>query len=160
MIIDFVKLVGLQSEAITFVIGSFDLLHTGHLHFLQKAKEVGGGKLLVGIIEDDIITEQKGKDRPIVSQQDRAELVDALKVVDYVFLAPALSISEVANEVIRSVHPENAVASREDYETRKQDWQTKGTNLILIDKIPERSTTKIVQKITRLRYTATDGQER
>ncbi len=132
----------------TFVIGTFDILHVGHLHFLEEAKKAGNdNKLLVGIISDKLVRERKGDGRPVNHAEDRAEMVDALGVVDYVFVAPEIPIGEIAAEVIKAVHPEFAVASREDWENRTEDWHAEGTKLVLIDKIPDRSTTKIVQKI-------------
>jgi len=148
MLMDFHNLAAIRNEEITFVIGAFDILHVGHVHFLNEAKKAGNNhKLLVGIIPDEIVRDRKGADRPVNSEQERAEIVNSLKMVDYVFIAPELPVGEVAKSVIEMVKPEYAVASKNDWEKRTEDWQTGGTELILIDKIPERSTTKIVQKI-------------
>ncbi len=148
MIVDYSDLSTLATGKVTFVIGTFDILHVGHIHFLEEAKKAGNGnKLLVGIVPDKIVRERKGVGRPLNYAVERAELVNALSLVDYVFVAPELPIGEIATQVIQTVHPEFAVASREDWEHRTEDWNTEGTKLILIGKIPERSTTIIVQKI-------------
>src|SRR6266850_2899865 len=67
--------------------GAFDLLHVGHLRYLQAAKEAtGGGILIVGVNTDASVRGMKGPSRPIVPEQERAELVDALRCVDRVVL--------------------------------------------------------------------------
>lgn len=148
MLVSFDRLDVLCNERLIFVIGAFDILHVGHIHFLEQAKKAGKNhKLLVGIISDSVVRERKGADRPVNNENDRAEMVNSLKMVDYVFIAPEQPVGEVAKRVIEMVKPEYAVASKEDFENRTEDWQVEGTKLILIDKIPERSTTKIVQKI-------------
>ena len=67
------------------VTGVFDLLHIGHLRFLEAARRLGDA-LLVGVEGDDRVRRWKGADRPIQSQEDRAALLAALRVVDGVFV--------------------------------------------------------------------------
>lgn len=150
MIITFDKLNSL-SEPVTYVIGTFDILHAGHIHFLEQAKLAGEShKLLVGIIPDKIVRERKGSDRPVIYEEERAIIVDALKSVDFVFIAPELPLGDISRMVIDKVHPEFSVVSKEDWENRVGEWQIEGTKLIKIDKIQDRSTTKIVQKIKKV----------
>ena len=148
MIVDFDELIKLAPESLTFVIGAFDILHAGHIHFLEEAKRSGrGNKLLVGLLPDETVRQRKGADRPIIHEDERAIILDSLKVVDYVFIAPVNSISNISSKVIAKVHPEYSVATRDDWNARSEEWSTDGTELILIDKIPERSTSHIVRKI-------------
>lgn len=65
--------------------GAFDLLHIGHLRFLQAARRLGDA-LLVGVESDERVRRWKGSDRPIQSQEDRCELLAALRIVDRVVL--------------------------------------------------------------------------
>lgn len=67
------------------VTGVFDLLHVGHLRFLEAARQLGD-RLVVGIESDDRVRRWKGPRRPIQSQEDRCELVRALRCVDEVFV--------------------------------------------------------------------------
>jgi cytidyltransferase-like protein len=67
------------------VTGVFDLLHIGHLRFLEAAKRLGGS-LAVGVEDDERVRRWKGPERPIQSEEDRCELLRALRVVDRVFL--------------------------------------------------------------------------
>ena len=67
--------------------GAFDLLHVGHLRYLEAAKSlVRGGLLFVGVNSDASVRLAKGEGRPIVPERERAELIAALRCVDYVVL--------------------------------------------------------------------------
>jgi rfaE bifunctional protein nucleotidyltransferase chain/domain len=67
--------------------GAFDLLHVGHVRYLQAAKELTrGGLLFVGVNSDASVRLSKDPSRPLVPERERAEIVDALRCVDYVVL--------------------------------------------------------------------------
>ena len=68
---------------IVFTNGCFDILHSGHISLLQKARELGDG-LVVGINSDASVARIKGPKRPIISENERAELIDGLEMVDFV----------------------------------------------------------------------------
>ena len=75
-----------QRKRIVFTNGCFDLMHVGHTRYLQAAKALGD-LLVVGVNSDDSVQSlKKSPDRPIVSDQQRAEVVGALGCVDYVIL--------------------------------------------------------------------------
>ncbi|GAG14983.1 unnamed protein product, partial [marine sediment metagenome] len=74
-----------EGKKIVTTNGSFDLLHIGHVKSLQKAKEYGD-ILIVGLNSDSSIKQYKSKDRPIVGQKERAEMLAALECVDYVVI--------------------------------------------------------------------------
>ncbi len=73
------------NKKVVLVGGCFDILHIGHLRFIQKAKKFGD-VLVIGINSDKLIKNTKGKHRPIIPQNQRAELLMGLKAVDYVFI--------------------------------------------------------------------------
>lgn len=73
------------SDGLVVVTGVFDLLHVGHIRFFQEARRLGG-ELLVGIESDERVRRWKGPERPIQSQDDRAEIVAALRAVDRVLI--------------------------------------------------------------------------
>ena len=81
-----------QGKRIVFTNGHFDLLHVGHLRYLQAAAELGD-VLVVGVNDDRITTERKGPSRPILPEAERAELVAGLACVDYasIFHEPTAS---------------------------------------------------------------------
>jgi D-beta-D-heptose 7-phosphate kinase/D-beta-D-heptose 1-phosphate adenosyltransferase len=74
-----------RGKKIVFTNGCFDILHRGHLHLLRAAKALGD-LLIVAVNSDDSIKQIKGPTRPVISQGGRAELIEALEMVDYVVL--------------------------------------------------------------------------
>lgn len=76
---------GSEGDGLVVVTGVFDLLHIGHLRFLEAARRLGD-RLVVGVESDERVRRWKGPDRPIQTQEDRCELLAALRVVDDVFV--------------------------------------------------------------------------
>ncbi len=88
-----------------FVTGTFDIIHVGHLKFLRKAKAYGD-VLIVGVTRDELVRESKGKTRPIIPERQRAEIISALKCVDYVFISPK---GKRKSELIHEIAPDVSV---------------------------------------------------
>jgi rfaE bifunctional protein nucleotidyltransferase chain/domain len=83
--------------------GAFDLLHVGHVRYLEAAKlATNGGLLIVGVNTDDSVRAAKGTGRPVVPQQERAEMVDALRCVDTV----VLFAEPTATELLLALRPD------------------------------------------------------
>jgi rfaE bifunctional protein nucleotidyltransferase chain/domain len=108
-----------SGEHITLANGNFDLLHVGHVRYLRGAKTLGG-KLVVAINSDESVRSLKGEGRPIMPEQERAEIVAALADVDAVVVFPELDV----RALIREIRP---------------DIQAKGTDYTA-DSVPERDT--------------------
>ncbi len=72
-------------EKVVFTNGCFDLLHVGHVRYLQQAKKLGT-KLVVGLNSDQSVKRLKGESRPVVSEENRKEILLALSCVDEVYL--------------------------------------------------------------------------
>lgn len=106
-------------ERITLANGNFDLLHVGHIRYLHGAKELGG-KLVVAINSDDSVRALKGEGRPVMPENERAEIVAALQDVDAVVIFPELDV----RAIIREIRP---------------DIQAKGTDYTP-ESVPERDT--------------------
>lgn len=104
-------------ERITLANGNFDLLHVGHVRYLAGAKGLGG-KLVVAINSDDSVRALKGEGRPVMPEQERAEIIAALADVDAVVIFPELDV----RAIIREIRP---------------DIQAKGTDYT-VDSVPER----------------------
>lgn len=79
-----------QKEKIALTSGTFDLLHVGHLRYLSAVKSLGD-IVVVLLSSDNRVKARKGPDRPIIPEDDRARMLDALKIVDYVFIDPSPS---------------------------------------------------------------------
>jgi rfaE bifunctional protein nucleotidyltransferase chain/domain len=95
--------------------GCFDLLHVGHVRYLQAARALGD-LLIVGLNSDHSVYELKGAGRPITSQRDRAEILAALECVDLVTVFPELR----ATKFLAAVRPAVYVKGG-DYTTRTLD---------------------------------------
>ncbi len=87
-------------RTIVFSNGCFDILHHGHVDYLARAKALGD-ILVVGVNTDDSVRRLKGPTRPVVAEDDRAAVVAALEVVDYVCLFP----EDTPYELIASIVP-------------------------------------------------------
>ena len=106
-------------EAITLANGCFDILHVGHVRYLQAAKQLGG-KLIVAVNADDSVRALKGAGRPVMPDVERAEILAALNSVDAVVIFPELDV----RPLIREVQP---------------DFQAKGTDYTA-ESVPEAAT--------------------
>ena len=89
-----------NKESVALANGCFDLLHVGHVRYLQGAK-LEADRLVVAVNDDSSVTEIKGAGRPILPVSARAELVSALLVVDAVVIFSGLTV----NGVIRAIRP-------------------------------------------------------
>ncbi|MGZ4827065.1 MAG: adenylyltransferase/cytidyltransferase family protein [Terriglobales bacterium] len=90
-------------ERITLANGNFDLLHVGHVRYLRGAKALGG-KLVVAINSDESVRALKGEGRPIMPEQERAEIVSALADVDAVIVFRELDVRSIIREIRPDIH--------------------------------------------------------
>ena len=90
-------------ERIILANGNFDLLHVGHVRYLRGAKALGG-KLVVAINSDQSVRALKGEGRPIMPEQERAEIVSALADVDAVIVFPELDVRSIIREIRPDIH--------------------------------------------------------
>jgi D-glycero-beta-D-manno-heptose 1-phosphate adenylyltransferase len=90
-------------ERIILANGNFDLLHVGHVRYLRGAKALGG-KLVVALNSDQSVRALKGEGRPIMPEQERAEIVSALADVDAVIVFPELDVRSIIREIRPDIH--------------------------------------------------------
>jgi len=90
-------------RSIAFANGCFDLLHVGHIRYLRGAA-AEGDRLVVAINDDESVRTLKGAGRPILPAADRAELVDALRFVDYVVVFPDVNVDRLLTRLKPDVH--------------------------------------------------------
>jgi rfaE bifunctional protein nucleotidyltransferase chain/domain len=134
-----------QGKRVVFTNGCFDIVHRGHVEYLTKAKALGD-VLLVGINTDASVQRLKGPMRPIVCQDDRAFVLAAFRVVDYVCLFD----EDTPHELIKAVVPDVLVKGSDwtiDSIVGKEIVEAAGGAVQTIDFIPNRSTTDIIKKI-------------
>lgn len=127
--------------------GCFDLLHVGHVRFLQEAKR-RGDLLIVGVNGDRSVRELKGEGRPVNGEADRAEVVAGLGCVDAVVIFP----EKRATEFLRAVRPEVYVKGG-DYQADQLDKdevvavKEGGGEVQVLALTPGRSTTAVLKKL-------------
>jgi rfaE bifunctional protein nucleotidyltransferase chain/domain len=92
-----------RGQSIALANGVFDLLHVGHLRYLQGASREAD-VLVVAVNDDAAVRQLKGADRPVVAEHERAELVDAIRGVDYVVLFGELTVGPLLEALRPDVH--------------------------------------------------------
>ncbi len=136
-----------QAKTIVFTNGCFDLLHLGHVDYLEKARSLGD-KLVLGLNSDDSVSRFKGQNRPIQDQNSRSRVLAALQVVDLVVFfyedTPLTLISEIQPNILvkgSDYLAENIVGA---------DVVKKNGGVVkTIDFVSGYSTSKIIEKIKR-----------
>jgi rfaE bifunctional protein nucleotidyltransferase chain/domain len=92
-----------SGRTVAFANGCFDLLHVGHVRYLEAAAQEGD-VLVVAINDDEMVKTLKGPDRPVLAAPYRAELVAALRCVDLVVVFPEATVGPLLNELHPDVH--------------------------------------------------------
>lgn len=133
-----------EGEKIVFTNGCFDIIHAGHVDYLEKAKSYGD-ILVVGLNSDDSVKRLKGKDRPINPQEYRKKVLEALKPVDLVIIFD----EDTPERLIKEVKPDILVKGG-DYTINTivgADFvMSYGGQVKIIDFVYDISTTKILEK--------------
>ena len=142
-IIDLTSKLKTQGKKIIFTNGCFDILHSGHVQYLEEAKALGD-LLILGLNSDKSVKRLKGKLRPINNQMDRAHILAALEVVDYVIIFD----DDTPFDLINAIKPDILVKGG-DYKIKDiVGWKiAKETKIIKF--IDNKSTTQIINKIKK-----------
>lgn len=136
-------------QRIVFTNGCFDILHPGHVRYLEEARS-RGDRLVVALNSDDSVRRLKGESRPIQNEQARAELVAALHCVDFVTIfeedTPLLTIQMLKPDILvkGGDWPMDQIVGRDFVEAR-------GGQVFAIDFEEGFSTTSIIERITGFR---------
>lgn len=134
-------------KKIVFTNGCFDILHAGHVRYLAQAKRLGD-VLILGLNTDSSVHRIKGPTRPINSENDRAEVLSALKSIDYVVLFD----DETPIKLINAILP-NYLVKGGDYIAEEvvgySEVKNNGGETVIIPLLEGRSTTKIIEKISK-----------
>ena len=139
-----------QKRRLVVTNGCFDLLHTGHVTYLESARNLGDA-LLVGMNSDAAVHELKGPDRPVNNETDRAQVLAALESLSGV----CIFNERTATRFLAAAKPDIYVKGG-DYtlETLNKDErrtvEEAGGKIVIIPFVPGKSTTALLQKIARL----------
>ena len=132
--------------------GCFDILHIGHIRFLEAAKQQGD-VLIVLLESDQTITSHKGPKRPVNTQEDRAVLLGALSVVDYVIPLKQSLSNEDYDALVFAIKPAIIATTAGDASRSHKERQAKkvGANVIdVVKQISDQSTSRIVEILDEL----------
>lgn len=134
-----------ENKTIVFTNGCFDILHIGHIKLLQFAKN-SGDILVLGLNSDSSIKRIKGDKRPIVCQEDRAEVLSAIECVDFISIFDEDTPCELISLLKPDVHVKGG-----DYDVNKipeaQIIKSYGGKILRFEYIPNHSSTGIIEKI-------------
>ncbi len=138
-----------DGKTLVFTNGHFDLLHVGHLDYLEKARTLGDA-LFVGLNGDASTARLKGPGRPLVPASERARLLAALLPVTAVIIFE----EDTADKLLRSLRPDIYVKGG-DYEDKplpeRATVEAYGGRVDLIEYLPQRSTTQLINRTRKLK---------
>ena len=130
-----------QGKKIVFTNGCFDILHVGHVKYLEEAKSYGD-VLILGLNADSSVRKLKGESRPINTQDDRAYILASLESVDYVVIFE----EETPYELIKLIKP-HVLVKGGDYEGKEVVGQDIADELKLVQFVDGKSTTNTIKRI-------------
>jgi D-beta-D-heptose 7-phosphate kinase/D-beta-D-heptose 1-phosphate adenosyltransferase len=144
-LVDAVRSLQRAGKRVVFTNGCFDLLHVGHVRYLQSARELGDA-LVVGVNADASVRHLKGEGRPINPARERAEVLAALACVDFVTIFNAAT----PLRLIRAVGPDVLVKGGDwplEEIVGREDVEARGGTVLTIPFVKRRSTTALVDRI-------------
>jgi len=137
-----------KGKKLTFTNGCFDVLHIGHVRYLKEAASLGDA-LLVGLNSDASVRRLKGPERPVNSQEERAEMLLALRFVDYVVIFD----EETPLDLIREVQPFYLVKGGDwppESIVGARDVLDRGGEVRSLPYVPGKSTSNLIEKIRQI----------
>jgi len=133
-------------RTVVFTCGVFDLLHVGHVRYLEYARSLGD-VLVVGVNADSSVkTLGKGADRPIVGEQDRAEIVAALESVDYVCLFAEQRPNETIQVIRPQIHVKDAAYQGQEL-PESEAVRAVGGSIRFAPHVADRSTSSLLRRL-------------
>lgn len=136
-----------EGKKVVFTNGVFDLIHSGHIDYLSKAKKLGD-VLIVGLNSDDSVRRIKGDKRPILKQEERAFILSNLKPVDYVFFFDEDTPEKLISEIIPDILVKGADWSV-DKIVGREIVEKNGGKVMNIEFVNDQSTSKIIDLIVK-----------
>ena len=133
-------------KRLVFTNGVFDLLHVGHVRYLEQARALGDA-LLVAINSDRTVRELKGPARPIFNEAERAEILAALRVVDYVVVFDDISPRSLIAELLPDVLVKGGDYNLDQIHGR-EEVEAAGGNVISLPFVEGASTTSLIEKMS------------
>ena len=136
-----------SGKRLVFTNGVFDLLHVGHVRYLAQARTLGDA-LLVAINSDRAVRELKGPARPVFDQAERAEILAALRVVDYVVVFDDVSPRSLIAELLPDVLVKGGDYGLDQIHGR-EEVEAAGGKVISLPFVEGASTTTLIERMSR-----------
>ena len=133
-------------NSLVFTNGVFDLLHVGHVRYLEQARALGD-VLLVAINSDRTVRELKGPARPVFDQAERAEILAALRFVDYVIVFDDISPRSLIAELLPDVLVKGGDYQLDQIHGR-EEVEAAGGRVIALPFVEGASTTEVIKKMS------------
>jgi D-beta-D-heptose 7-phosphate kinase/D-beta-D-heptose 1-phosphate adenosyltransferase len=133
---------------LVFTNGCFDILHVGHVRYLQSARNLGDA-LVVAINSDRSVRELKGAGRPIMNEQERAEMLAALGAVDYVTIFDDISPRTLISEVLPDILVKGGDYNLDEIHGR-EETEAAGGRVLSLPFVEGASTSSIIERVKRV----------
>ena len=134
-----------DEKIVVFTNGCFDILHAGHVRYLNAAKALGD-VLIVGLNSDESVRRLKGKGRPVNPAADRAEVLAALRAVDHVIVFGEATAEELVRQLKPDIYVKGGDYSLETLPEAKI-VHSYGGKTVLIPMVEGRSTTNVIRRL-------------
>jgi rfaE bifunctional protein nucleotidyltransferase chain/domain len=139
-----------QGRKLVLTNGCFDLLHTGHVRYLQTARELGDA-LAVAINGDDSVRALKGEGRPLNSEGDRAEVIAALECVDHVIIFAEVRATQLLEKVRPAIYVKGGDYTAETLNAEERAaLERAGAEIRILPFEKGHSTSRLIETIKRL----------
>ena len=133
-----------EGKKIVFTNGCFDILHVGHVRYLNEAKALGD-ILILGLNSDSSVKSLKGSNRPINNESDRAEVLSALKAIDYVVIFDEKTAENIVGEVKPDIYAKGGDYSIDTLPEAKIVAEH-GGKTVLLQLVNGKSSTNIINR--------------
>jgi D-beta-D-heptose 7-phosphate kinase/D-beta-D-heptose 1-phosphate adenosyltransferase len=141
-----------EGQRVVFTNGVYDLLHPGHVRYLQAARAEGDA-LIVGVNSDRSVRALKGPHRPVHPQDERAELIAALACVD----AAVVFDQDTPHEIITALQPDVLVKGADwpaDQNVGREVVEARGGRVVRVHVVPGHSSTQLIERMRQAGSTA------
>jgi rfaE bifunctional protein nucleotidyltransferase chain/domain len=135
-------------ERITLTNGCFDIVHVGHIRYLQAAHNLGG-KVIVAVNSDDSVRLLKGEGRPVMPAEERAEILAALSDVDAVVVFPEKDVRAIIREIHPDFHAKGTDYTEESVPERNE-VEACGGRVVIVGDPKNHSATDIIRQRSRI----------
>lgn len=137
----------LKKQRLVLTNGCFDLLHTGHVRYLQQARALGDA-LIVALNSDRSVQQLKGPMRPVNSEQDRAEVLAALRCVDYVTIFDERRVTDVIKKLKPAIYAKGGDYTIDTLDASERDALNEcQAEVKILPLVEGRSTTSLIKKM-------------